>query len=213
MVAVTLVGAFLLGGHLGGGNESPGAMSERAPGSPQAVAQPAACDDDGLRARVRELEQHLRSRAPGPVSIPSGAAGPVRPRTEACTSPAPIVEDVAPHRTAEEFRAAASKALEECNTGLSLQEVDCSELPCIAWALGDAARAGSLDLDECGSWRSNVARREMITAKAMGAGGDLYFALMPVPLEGDVSGIVRKYPERIRVLAESWGESRSAGPR
>jgi hypothetical protein len=89
---------------------------------------------------------------------------------------------------------------------LQVQDVECSEYPCIAWTTWDQERSRELDLPSCEAWAQTYGKRLMLVARDSPDGADHFVGLVSLP---DDPGALRVAAQRARMrigaLAQAYG--------
>src|SRR5262249_31177467 len=82
-----------------------------------------ACNEEGLRRRIEDLEASVRACA--------ARAAPASSDPEANRIPFP--QNALPAETPDGFKKLIQEVVAKCNPDLELRDLDCSEYPCVAW--------------------------------------------------------------------------------
>jgi len=145
-----------------------------------------------LMSRVAQLEALLNVAAgegegeerpamvrPGDVEeLPSGE-----------TAALPFAPDLAPAYTPEGFEAVALQMERECDLGLEVVTIDCSEYPCMAWTRAEHPEGRGVSMDGCAPWTAAFPNGTTVigTASRKTADGnsEMFFSWMAVPENPD----------------------------
>jgi len=109
--------------------------------------------------------------------------------------------------TPEGFRRIVEDSLRECDLGLSLRELDCSEFPCVAWASSGGTPPKNIHLQGCPVWANQFQDAlSMVTSKADADGGTenllVFWALPPGERERRIAGV--RQDERVQAMYDTY---------
>ncbi|MCP3100185.1 hypothetical protein LZ198_15025 [Myxococcus sp. K15C18031901] len=109
--------------------------------------------------------------------------------------------------TPEGFRRIVEDSLRECDLGLSLRELDCSEFPCVAWASSGNAPPKNLHLQGCPVWAEQFQDAlSMVTSKGNADGGTenllVFWALPPGQRERRIAAV--RQDDRVQSMYDTY---------
>jgi hypothetical protein len=212
VILVALV-SFLAGRYLAPAHEGPAGDVRQAHqdkvvlgGKPAGRPEAASCGEVGpLSKRIVELESRYRALVlVAAVGLGSAARA---PNQEGATPPPlPFPEGLPPAHTPKNFKAASTSILQKCMPTVAVQDADCSEYPCIAWASFDASAANRFDVTECDDWSKTMGKKTMVYVELSPDGTTGFYGLLSLPEdEASVKRANARAGLRIRSLAESYG--------
>jgi hypothetical protein len=173
---------------------------------PAAHAELAPCGDGGpLPRRIVELEARYRALALASAAG-LGAAVLSAKRGDALPGPLPFPEGLPSAQTPQHFKEAATSILQKCMPTLAVQDADCSEYPCIAWASFDASTRNRFDVTGCDDWSKTMGKKTMVYVQLSPDGSTGFYGVFSLP--EDKAAVTRANARadlRIKALAESYG--------
>ncbi len=176
----------------------------RSPGDERAPA----AGDDHLRRRIAELEEQVRLQA----AVPVRAAAPQENPPE-LSPPVPFPSVTPPANTPAEFRPVVEALLAKCAPGVKVQEVECSEFPCIAWTSVDTALTPKLDLLGCEEWKATFGEKLMVYGRRSEDGSSQFAGLFSLPDDPEaIKNIQKRARLRLDALGQSYGIQPPKGP-
>ncbi len=174
--------------------------------APVAHAEPAPCGDGGpLPKRIVELEGRYRALALA-AAAGLGAAALAANQGGALPPPLPFPEGLPPPQTPPHFKEAATSILQKCMPTLAVQDAECSEYPCIAWASFDASAKNRFDVTGCDDWSKTMGKKTMVYVQLSPDGTTGFYGVLSLP--EDMAAVARANARaglRIKALAEAYG--------
>lgn len=85
--------------------------------------------------------------------------------------------------TPEGFRDTLQRSIEECKLPLALEDMDCSEYPCIAWGAWDSSGSQTIDLGSCRPWKEAFGQESMVVMRPGIDGGHARLGLYAYPVD------------------------------
>jgi hypothetical protein len=89
---------------------------------------------------------------------------------------------------------------------LAVQDAECSEYPCIAWASFDASVKNRFDMQECEDWSKTMGVKTMVFVRTSPDGRTGYLGVLSLP--DDKAATARassRASARAKALAEAYG--------
>ncbi len=103
------------------------------------------------------------------------------------------------------FREASKAILEKCFPAIKVQDSECQEYPCVAWATYDAGQGVSLDMRACAAWNETMGGKSFIWQRKSDDGATGYLGIASLPEESSLEPIAAQHlHERLRTLAEAY---------
>lgn len=177
--------------------------SAPAPGpSPGTTREPEGCGEAGpLRARLSDLErkyQALGLLLAAAVKEPAQGSAPG-------SAPLSFPAGMGAARQPANFREASKAILEKCFPSIRVQDAECQEYPCVAWASYDVGQELSLDMRNCAEWNETMGEKSFIWQRRS-EDGTGYLGIASLPEEQALEPIAAQHlHSRLRTLAEAYG--------
>ncbi|MGA8893535.1 MAG: RNA polymerase sigma factor [Anaeromyxobacteraceae bacterium] len=207
VVAGSVVGVGRMGSH-GAATDVPApaanAVAAAPPPPPPASERPPGRDADQERPTATGRASAAPTSAAGGAASPALAVRSPGLAPSSLPPPVPFPPDATVANTPAGFRAAIVDVLGRCAPGVEVQDVDCAEYPCIAWAAVDRTRAPSLDLLRCEAWTDTFGRNLVAHARSAADGTAHFVGLLSLPDGGDDTQAIRK---RVRPRMDALGQA------
>lgn len=207
LLAVALAGAgFLLGRFSAGSGPRPnvataqGSPTRPGPGTPDG---PGGCQEAvPLRIRLADLERRYQALG---LLLAASVKGPGGPPGQP-SAPLPFPPRLAAPMLPANFMEASKAILERCFPAIRVQDSECQEYPCVAWATYDAGQELSLDMRTCAAWSETMGGKSFVWQRRSPAGATGYLGIASLPEEAALEPIAAQHLHpRLRTLAEAYG--------
>ncbi len=152
------------------------------------------CNETSLRRRIEILENKLEEKSQAATTAAERVAFP---------------EDAPAQAKPEGFRGIVEKVIRDCNPGLEISDVDCSEYPCIAWTKWHTDRTSRFDLSSCKPWTDAYSRPPIVltaTTDPDGGPAERYLAFFSLPDDASTQKLVKaRARARLDEMLEAYG--------